>query len=279
MKIAVIMIHYGSIATTKQCLALLAKKIEDHHLILINNTTDDISNLAKIIKNTKLINNSANLGFAKAVNQGILLAQKDKSVTHYFLMNNDLSISFGSFAQLLLTYTKHPTCGIVSPVLHHSNSYDWGGKYNKWTGMVKHKNWENKPKTIQTVDHVAGAAMLISKAVVDKIGMLDPRFFLYFEDLDYCLCAKQAGYSIHINPDIVAEHAVSASSNLFSRTRYQWASHIKFVSKHLLKLVYPTAYLYDIFIYPLWILGCLFKGLTLKGEPIPQTQRREGQTL
>jgi GT2 family glycosyltransferase len=257
MKIAVIILHYGRVETTKNCLRDLAKKIQDNKVILINNTQDDISALAKIIPGTTIVNNPANLGFAVGVNQGIKSASKDKSITHFFLMNNDLSISFGSFAQLLLTFTKFTSCGIVSPVLHHGNVFDWGGKYNKWSGMVKHKNWENKPKTIQTVGHVAGAAMLISRELIDKIGMLDERFFLYFEDLDFCLRATTAKFTIHINPDVVADHAVSAGTNLVGRTRYQWASHFKFVNKHIFKLVYPTAYIFDFIIYPLWILKSL----------------------
>lgn len=253
MKIAIIILHYGSLQTTRTCLLKLKSKIGDHKLILVNNTQDDCKPLLSIIPGTKLINNQSNFGFAKAVNQGIMEAKKDRSISHVFLMNNDLSIAFGSFQQLLLTYSKYKQAGIVSPVLQHTLGYDWGGKYSKWSGMVRHKNWENKPKTIQTVEHVAGAAMLISLELINKIGMFDERFFLYFEDLDFCLRAKLAGFTIHINPDVVANHAVSAGSNLTSRTKYQWASHFKFVNKHLFKSVYPTAYLYDLFIYPLWL--------------------------
>lgn len=254
MKIAVVMLHYGLLATTTQCLYDLKDKIGDNTLILVNNTQDDIASLNQIIFGTKIINNSKNLGFARGVNQGISLAFKDKSITQFFLMNNDLSISTGSFSQLLLTFNKFPSAGIVSPILHHKKGYDWGGKYNKWTGMVRHKNWGNKPKTSLSVTHVAGAAMLIKREVLEKIGMLDERFFLYFEDLDFCLRATSAGFTIHINLDVVAEHAVSAGSNAYNRTKYQWRSHVQFVTKHLFRLAYPTAYLYDIFIYPLWLL-------------------------
>lgn len=254
MRIAVIILHFGKIETTKNCLQNLRQKITDNQVILINNTQDDISSLTKIIPGTQLINNQQNLGFAKGVNQGITLALKDKEVGAVFLMNNDLSLSFGSLAQLALVFNKTPTSGIVAPVLHHAGGYDWGGKYNRWTGMVRHKNWENKPKTIQSVAHVAGAAMLIKREVIEKVGLFDERFFLYFEDLDFCLRALAAGYTIHINPDVVADHAVSASSSSFARTKYQWVSHTKFVTKHLFRLSYPTAYFYDIFIYPLWLL-------------------------
>lgn len=254
MKIAVIILHYGLLATTKNCLHDLSKKIGDKRVIIINNTNDDISGLSKYIKATKIINNSQNLGFAKGVNQGIKEAIKDSSITHFFLMNNDLNISTGSFNQLALTFNKFRSAGIVSPVLHHAGGYDWGGKYNKWTGMVKHKNWENKPKTVQTVGHVAGAAMLISADVITKVGMFDERFFLYYEDLDFCLRTSGAGYTIHINPDVVAEHAVSSGSSALGRTKYQWRSHLQFVSKHLFKLVSPTAYLYDLIFYPFVLL-------------------------
>lgn len=257
MKIAVIILHYGSLETTKTCLKELKSKVGEHQVILINNTQSDLNHLIKIIPGTKIVNNPSNLGFAGGVNQGITLSLKDKSITHFFLMNNDLRISFGSFAQLLLTFNRFPKAGIVSPVLHHALGYDWGGKYNKWSGMVRHKNWDNKPKTTQTVAHVAGAAMLISREVINKIGLFDERFFLYFEDLDFCLRATAAGFTIHINPDVVADHSVSASSNDFSRTKYQWVSHFKFVTKHLFHLAYPTAYLYDLFIYPLWLLKSL----------------------
>jgi hypothetical protein len=259
MKIAVVILHYGARETTQNCLKELKSKIGDNQVILINNTRDDLIGLTAIIPGTKLINNPRNLGFAAGVNQGIVAAQKDQSITHFFLLNNDLSISFGSFAQLVLTFSRFPKAGIVSPVLHHPGGYDWGGKYNKWSGMVRHKNWDNKPKTIQTVSHVAGAAMLISRELVDKISLFDERFFLYFEDLDFCLRATAAGFTIHINPDVVADHAISRASNLTGRTRYQWTSHFKFVTKHLFKLTYPTAYLYDLLIYPLWMLRSLWK--------------------
>lgn len=263
MKIAIVMIHYGSEKRTEESLKGLLEKIDSHRLILINNTKRDITRLTKIIKDTQLIDNRENVGFAKAVNQGMALGLADKSVTHVMLLNNDLHIAYGTLRELLLTYKKGGKVGIVSPILHHgvingsSGLYDWGGKYNKWTGMVKHANWENKPKTVLTVDHVAGAAMLISREVIEKIGMFDERFFLYYEDLDFCLRAQQAGYTIHINPEIVGEHDVSANSNLLARTFHQWRSHLLFLMKYMPIRAYPTALIYDTIFYPLALLKAL----------------------
>jgi hypothetical protein len=173
-------------------------------------------------------------------------------------MNNDLELSYGSFTELMRTFAKTPQAGIVSPILHHAGGYDWGGKYNPWTALVKHVNWNNKPKTILKVDHVAGAAMLISREAVERIGPLDERFFLYYEDLDYCLRAKDEGYTIHINPQVVAEHAVSRGSSRLGRTLHQWRSHIIFVAKHLPRTAYATALFTDIIFYPLITFKALF---------------------
>lgn len=253
MKIAVVILHYGKLETTKACLQELKKKIEDNEVILVNNTHDDCKGLTLVIPGTKLIENGKNLGFAKGVNKGLTLALKDKSITHFFLMNNDLRLESGSFNQLALTLNKFPHAGIISPVLHHPKGYDWGGKYNPWTGMVTHKNWPNKPKTIQTVQHVAGASMLVSREVLEKVGYFDERFFLYYEDIDFCLRVRDAGLTIHINPDVIAEHTISASSSLLSRTLSQWHSHLQFIAKH----AYPTAYLFDLIFYPLVLLKVL----------------------
>ena len=248
------MLHYGALATTRATLQALKSKIGQHKLILLNNSTEDISDLVKIIPGTTLLDHRANLGFARGVNLGISTALKDKSVTHVFLMNNDLTLASGNFEILLRTFISKPSAGIVSPILHHSLGFDWGGKYSKWTGMVKHVNWENKPKTILSVTHVAGAAMLIPCEVIEKVGLFDERFFLYYEDLDFCLRVIEAGYTIHINPEVVGEHAVSAGSNITSRTMHQWRSHLLFLFKYLPLKAYPTALIWDSLFYPLIIL-------------------------
>jgi GT2 family glycosyltransferase len=263
-KIAIIMLHYGAKKTTQHALFELKSKLKDNSLILVNNTSEDISDLAKIAQRTTLINNKQNLGFAKAVNQGLAVGLKDPQITHFLLLNNDLTLASGTLDQLLMTFNKVSSAGIVSPVLHHPQGYDWGGRYSRLTGMVRHRNWENKPKTIQKVEHVAGAAMLISREVLAKIGLFDERFFLYFEDLDYCLRASEAGFSIHINPDVVAEHQVSAGSSPIPRLFHQWRSHILFLLKYLPVKALPTALLYGSIFYPLVLFKLIIRQLFTK---------------
>lgn len=256
-KTAIIILHYGDVATTKHTLKKLKKKISSHRLILINNSRDDISKLTNIISTTTLVQNSYNLGFAAGVNQGIVLAEKDTTVDSVLLLNNDLELTFGTIEMLRKTLFEDKSIGIVSPTLKHAKGFDWGGKFNRFFGNVKHTNFPQKPKKVIKVQHVAGAAMLIKKSLFKEIGNFDERFFLYFEDIDFCLRARAANYSIAIDSEIVANHQVSSSSPPLRKTLYQMSSHIKFVLKHMPSKVYPTAILYNILFYPLVLLKLL----------------------
>ncbi len=248
------MLHYGDLEITKDSLRLLAKKISSYPLIIVNNTNDDISSLEKLHPNLKFINNHQNLGFAKGVNLGIKAVLNNSSIDSILLLNNDLTISFGNLSHLRKTLFYKSDIGLVAPILHHSKEfYDWGGSYNPWLARVKHQNFKQKPKRPLHVDHVAAAALLIKKEVFKKIGLFDERFFLYFEDLDFCLRARQANYQIIIDPEVVVNHQLSASSTPLKRTLYQWQSHLKFVFKHFPSKAYPTALIYDLIFYPLVI--------------------------
>lgn len=245
------MIHYGDIERTARTIRALRPKIGSNTLIVVNNTNDDIISLLEIIPGTKHIENRGNLGFARAVNKGIIEAQKLKNLQYILLLNNDIEFSFGSIDQLARTFLQRTSAGIVTPVLHHGKEYDWGGKISPWTGLVRHRNFEQKPKTVLTVMHTAAAAMMIRKEVIEKIGLFDERFFLYYEDADYCLRTHDAGFTVHINPEAVVEHVGSASTGRTERLIYNWISHVKFVAKYLFRGIYPTAFLADVFYYPL----------------------------
>jgi len=256
MKTALVMVHYGSLNNTKRSLQSLKDKLTGNSCYLINNTSDNLSALAKIFPGTILINNSTNLGFARSVNQGIKRAINE-GCDAVLLLNNDLAWTSGTLLQLTRLLNSDPSIAVVTPLLKHSRGYDWGGQLSRWTGLVNHRNWPNPPKTAQKVAHVAAAAMLIKTKALEQVGYFDERYFMYYEDVDLCLRLIQASYQLRINPEVVITHAVSAGSSLLTRTLHQWRSHLLFVTKHLGRTIYPTAYLFDLFLYPLYLLKSL----------------------
>jgi hypothetical protein len=235
----------------------LAAKTSNTKFYVVNNTSSSLTGLTTLIPSLEVIDAGANLGYGRAANLGIAHALADPMVTAVLLVNNDLTVESGTLSMLTLALRKLPQAGIVAPLLHHTRGYDWGGTFSPWWGKVAHKNWPNKPKTYVKVDHAAGAAMLIRREVIERVGLFDERFFLYYEDVDYCLRVHRAGYTVQLVPELVFAHQGSASSSRLTRTLAEWRAHLQFVMKYLPRTVYPTAISADLFLYPLYLLKSL----------------------
>ncbi len=170
-----------------------------------------------------------NRGFAKAVNIGIKQALKQKA-TRILLINPDVKISQKQINDLL----KFPG-DIVGPVLKFKRKnqwiYDFGGKVNLLFGRTSHvESSHSSLVTGHSIDYVSGACMLIKREVIEKIGFLDERFFMYFEDADFCLRAKQAGFNIAVDPAVVIDHGLAKTKQKY---HYVLQSNWKFINKWL----------------------------------------------
>jgi N-acetylglucosaminyl-diphospho-decaprenol L-rhamnosyltransferase len=97
------------------------------------------------------------------------------------------------------------------------------------------------PDTPMEVDSVCGACMLIRRAVIDRIGLLDERFFMYGEDLDWCLRARAAGWTVRYEPSIVVQHQHGAASRKRAlRTTFHFFRAMDlFYRKHYIRRYHP----------------------------------------
>ena len=189
-------------------------------------------------------NDKVNRGFAKAVNLGIkkALAKKAEAI---LLLNPDLKIT----AEQILALSKTAE-DIVGPVLTFDRQgkriYDFGGRVNFVLGRTTHlENIAGK------IDYVSGACMLIKKRVFEKIGLFDQRFFMYLEDVDFCLRAKKAGFTIAINTSVVVEHQIS--EHRYSHDQFKLEQNLKsnwkFINKWVPWYFKPTAYIYWLYLW------------------------------
>lgn len=178
-----------------------------------------------------IIRESANLGFAGGNNIGIKHALSNNS-DYIFLLNNDTTVD-KNIVRELLAQALQSSAGIIGPKIYftpgmefHQNRYqqqekgrvfwyaggliDWKNLYGYHRGVdeVDHGQYDK----VCPVDYASGAAMFLSKEVIQNIGLLDERYFMYYEDLDYCLRAKQAGYTILYKPTAVMWHDNAGSS-------------------------------------------------------------------
>jgi len=152
----------------------------------------------------KLIKNDQNLGFAKAANQGI----RASSGKHILLLNSDCKLKRGCLKKLFdFAETKKDAGVIGARLLGGGNEVD------------KYLPKANGPSV---VDAVVFAAALITRQALERVGLLDERYFMYFEDLDYARRAKSLGLKVYYLPQAQAVHHHGASGRDIADAANQW---------------------------------------------------------
>jgi GT2 family glycosyltransferase len=228
MEISVVIPNYNGNKFLKGCLdSLKEEKIHKLQIILVDNAS--IDNSIEIFKSYfeknnenieyHLITNNSNLGFSKAVNQGIELAVNFGS-KYVCLLNNDVEIDSNFFNNLFNTINNDKKIFSVSSKMLQYNKPDLiddaGDEYNLfgWTkksgdGLDKSTTRYLKPREI--FNSCAGAA-LYRTSILNEIGYFDENFFAYMEDVDIGYRAKIFGYKNVYSPDAVVYHIGSGSS-------------------------------------------------------------------
>ncbi|NOZ62196.1 MAG: glycosyltransferase family 2 protein, partial [Calditrichaeota bacterium] len=207
-------------------------------VVVENGSADDSAQKLAQFKDIELIRNHENLGFAGGNNSGIKFALKEK-FDYILLLNNDTEVNGQFLTFLVAEMEADADVGIAG-----SKIYYWGSQRKIWSaggGISRflkrtYQYAENQMDRGQAdqrreVDFVSGCAMLIRREVVEKIGALDPIYFMYYEDVDYCQRAQGAGFKVIYVPQSVVWHKVSATSNRSFRDYYRMRNHIIFMRK------------------------------------------------
>lgn len=203
-------------------------------IIVVDNASTDgsqsaVKKLQGSVPNLHLIENKENLGFAKANNQGIKQAQGE----HVLLLNSDTIVKKGSLGKLLSFAKKKKDAGVVGPkLLNKDGSLQascfrfptiknaikeyWLGK----TGLFE--KYAPKGEKPSLVDAVVGAAFLMTPAALKKVGVLDEKYFAYFEDIDYCRNVWRKGLKVYYYPEAEIIHYHGATFKKMAKKENQW---------------------------------------------------------
>jgi GT2 family glycosyltransferase len=180
-------------------------------------------------KNLRLILNKQNLGFAKANNQAIKIAKGE----YIFLLNSDTVVKPGALEKLINFAQETSDAGVVGPkLLNRDGTLQascfrfptiknaireyWLGKKGLFDKYSPKGNMET------AVDAIVGAAFLITPQGLKKAGMLDNRYFMYFEDIDYCRRIKKAGLKVYYYPEAEILHYHGESGKALADKSLQW---------------------------------------------------------
>lgn len=255
-KIVIVLLNWNGKKDTIQCLQSLSQVTGPRFrtIVIDNGSTDgSVEAIREAFPEQPIFQMGANLGFAGGNNYGITWAL-EKKAEWILLLNNDTTVAPDLLTEFLNAATEQPKAKILGAKILRMSQPDiidhLGGFWNPAIAeFVSHASGEiDTPYyDMQPADYVCGAALLMHRSVPETIGLLEPRFFLFWEETDYCFRAKRAGFEVWTAPKARVWHKVSSSFSggkphmhyFWWRSRLLWLSRncTRQERKHLYKTI------------------------------------------
>jgi GT2 family glycosyltransferase/glycosyltransferase involved in cell wall biosynthesis len=211
--------------------SLLASTHRPSDLIVVDNGPGAGAGdtLKEVAERISYLPTGVNRGFAGGMNVGIREALA-RGADHILLVNSDVIVRPDCIARLLDELARHPRAGIAGPlVLNRSTPWtvaSFGISYSSSTGRMWHASGsiDDRRRSASPVDAISGCVMLVSRDVFERVGLFDEDYFFSFEDLDFCLRARCAGFETILAASAVAYHEGSRAIGAQSPARLYFAA-------------------------------------------------------
>lgn len=231
MDLSVVVVHYRSPEQLFQCLASLEAGVGGLaiEILVIDNDSRDGTPAALSTRcpRVRVITNAENLGYARAVNQGINATGGE----FVLVLNHDCEVRPEAVAHLVGFLRTHPHVAIAGPKLLNSDgSLQFSARafpnhltflFNRYSILTRLlpnnpfsrryllTDWDHS--SVREVDWLSGACLMARRSAIERVGLMDEAFFLFNEDVDWCRRMRMAGLGVCYVPDAVVMHAVGAS--------------------------------------------------------------------
>ncbi len=230
--ISVVIVTYNSGREVLSCLDSLSASTGPRLEVLVvdNNSTDEmVHRILLSYPDVNVLQMGTNRGFACAVNVGIRVAAADVIL----VLNPDTIVEPNTLATLLEFSKSHPSAGVVAPLLVYPDGSNqltarsfptaaagmWGRRSpltrvfprNRWSSHFLVGRGTEPGDDAFRCDWVSGACMLVPKRAIERVGMLDERYFLFWEDADWCKRMADQGYAVWTVPLAVVSHSEGGS--------------------------------------------------------------------
>lgn len=258
---SIVILNYNTCDLLSQVLQSLGPDlfVAGWQVIVVDNASTDGSadRVARDFPDVQLIRSPENLGFARGNNLGIRATNPD--IPYILLLNSDTVVKPESLTALVRFMDAHPEVGAVSPRLLRPDGtpqpFAFGGDPTPvyllrrgFSQLILYRylhDWATEQRL--TVDWVSGACLLVRRAAIEQVGLLDENMFMYFEDNDWCLRIRKAGWKVCYNPQIEIVHLggqsleknPKAQNAYYDSLAYFYAKHYGRMSQWLLRLVLP----------------------------------------
>lgn len=233
--LSIIIVHYKTPELLKLCLSYINKAVEHDQLsseIIVVDSQAQGSHadmLAQEFPNVHYIPAKENTGYARGVNIGLRHAKGD----YLFISQPDVFMPQRGLKELIYYLMQNPTIGLIGPrLLNFDGSFQqtFFKFYTPWTvlyrrtplGMLPYSQkklasfqyYKKQPQKSQEVDWLMGAALMTTKEALKKVGYMDERYFMYFEDVDWARSFWQKGYKVVYYPEVSMYHWLARESHL-----------------------------------------------------------------
>ncbi len=214
-------LNWNGLHDTIECLDSLNKlDYPNCKLVVVDNGSTDGSTdiISKNYPKVHLIQNKENLGFAKGNNVGIRHALENNA-DYVWLLNNDTVVEQDTLLNMVTEAEKDPLTGIIGSKIYYFNSTKkilFAGAMINWSRAISNHIGLNETDVgqydyVKEIDRVSGCSMLVKREVCNSVGLLDENFFLYVEEVDWCVRARKVGFKCLFVPSSVVYHKASAS--------------------------------------------------------------------
>ena len=238
--ISIIIVNYNTPDDTKatiQSLSEINHSGFDYRIVVVDNGSKELLSFNKIFRKNNpkidLLRSESNLGFSGGNNLGIQHAIDHYDSDYYLLLNSDTIVDKDFLQALYDMMKKDPKIGLASSKIYFHKGYEYfadsysetekhhvlwyvGGKVD-WTNLLSYHIGIDEVdhghfNVARETDYATGCSMMISREVIERVGRLDDRFFLYSEDVDFSLRVHKAGLKVMYCPESVVYHKIGRST-------------------------------------------------------------------
>jgi len=250
--VTIITVNYNQEQVTKDLLHSIQKlSYPNYEVIVVDNGSKVSLSLNGQFSHHRMIRSEENLGFAGGNNLAISEAKGD----YLFFVNNDTILPQDCIQPLIQRFALEKKAGVVSPKIKYYDDptliqYAGYTPMNPFTARNKGIGYQEIDKgqfdtTIETA-FAHGAAMMVKREIIDRIGLMPEIFFLYYEEFDWCEQIRKGGYKIYYEPKSVIYHreSISVGKNSSMKTYYMIRNRILFMRRNSPILNLSFFYLY-----------------------------------
>jgi N-acetylglucosaminyl-diphospho-decaprenol L-rhamnosyltransferase len=261
LSLGIVIVHYNTPADLARCLASLRDEAATcpHEIVVVDNASTE-PGLDEVIAQhpeVRWLRNTDNRGYSRGCNQGMAALPAD----YHLILNPDIVVLPGSLQSLLEFAERHPRAGLIGPqLLNEDGSIQescrrfytlktlllrrtlLGKLFPRSQTVARHLMRDFDHATPRPVDWVLGGCLLVRREALQRCGPMDERYFLYFEDVDWCFRMWQSGFEVLYHPDARFVHRHRRASARGALHRSFWlhlGSMIAFYEKWSL-LVYAA---------------------------------------